>query len=736
MYTYAYGFPRLGKNREFKTYVERFWGGQITEEDLIANMNRIEEERLLTYRQYIDYFPLGEFTYYDNIFDTSLVFGVYKFRNLKEYFEYARGRKALELKKYFNTNYHYLVPHIPKDKRFKLAWNKPLFYFNTFSSFSDNPIFLIGPYTFLKLCRIEDDFGAAFGRLCEAYKDLFCQLFKRGVHSIHLEEPYFTLDVSNKEVKMIKEGFKALLKNKLKVNLITYYESINFLKELYQLPFYSIGLDFVAGQDNISILKRIGFPKERNLICGVVDGRGVRRSDIFQKARLLDCIRKITKLDPERVYLSNSAPLFSLPVTLENENFLKSSIRARLSFAKERLYELSLIKKVLLGNTQEAKEWCKGAKFKEFKERRKEFDTLSLKEKDFLKRRRTHSRILNLPLLPTTTIGSFPQDRELRKIRAKYRKRLISPKSYQHFIKEKIKNLIHFQERVNLDVLVHGEFERTDMVEFFAQQLKGFATTENGWIISYGTRVYRPPIIYDTIQRTRPLTLDQINYAQSLTSKPVKGIFTGPVTILAWSYNLVDVPLFRVAFDLAEALNQEARDLVRNNIKVIQIDEPAIREFSPLKKSKRSFYFSWAVRAFNLVARLPQRIQIHTHMCYSNFSDIIEWIKKMNFDVITIEAAREGAKIIDAFKDIKFLRQIGPGVWDIHSKLPADKKTIKEVLDKALEVFGKEKVWLNPDCGLKTRDWPEVEVSLKRIVRVAKEYRKKFLTAPKFTLKL
>lgn len=724
MQTYAYGFPRLGRNREFKTSIEKFWRNELTEKELVAKMDAIEEERLLFYNQYVDYFPIGEFSYYDNILDTSLIFGVYKFKNLAEYFDYARGKKALELKKYFNTNYHYLVPHISNKTSFKIVWNKPLFYFNTFFSFRDQPIFLVGPYTFFKLCRVEGNPERTLLNLFNVYKKLFNALYSQGVHCFHLEEPAFVMDAAQKEKKLITKGYRELLREKAKVNIVTYYESIDFLKDLYELPFYSLSLDFVSGKDNLGVLKKLGFPKDKNLICGIVDGRGIRRSDVFQKAKLIEKIRKITKLDLNNLFISNSTPLFHLPVTLENETSLKNCVRARMSFAKEKLYEMLLIKKVVGGDTKEAKSWCELVRHKPLRERERLFDSLSLKETKFLERKQKHQSSLRLPLFPTTTIGSFPQNKELRKMRLNYRRGTINKKDYDRFIKNKINNLIKFQENIGLDVLVHGEFERTDMVEFFAQKLDGFITTNNGWIISYGTRVYRPPIIYDCIERKEPLTLKEICYAQRLTPKPVKGIFTGPVTIMAWSYNLREVPPFKIAFELADVLNKEAQELVRNNIKVIQIDEPAIKEYAPLKKKKRDFYFSWAVRAFNLTAKLPQEIQIHTHMCYSEFSDIIKWIKQMNFDVITIEATREQANILDAFKKIKFLRQIGPGVWDIHSKYPAEKRTIENVLNKAIKIFGKDNVWVNPDCGLKTRDWPETELSLKRIVKVAKSYRK------------
>ena len=725
MNTYAYGFPRLGKEREFKSAIENFWNQRLEEKELIGALDKVEEERLACYKQYVDNFPIGEFSYYDNIFDTALIFGVYTFKTLNDYFDYARGKKALELKKYFNTNYHYLVPHISKNKKFRVSWNKPLFYFNTFFSFADQPIFLIGPYTFLKLSRLEGNFAEHFMQLCYAYKKLMDTLYAKRAHYFHLEEPAFVLDIPRGEKKLLLKGYNEILKGKSKVNLITYYESVHFLRDLYELPCHSIGLDFVAGSDTISFLRKEGFPCDKNLICGVVDGKNVRRSDIFQKAGVIENIKKITKLPQEKIFISHSAPLIHLPVTLDNESSMPAELKSKMSFAKERLYELFLIKEVLSGRSAEAQEWCKNVKPVTSRTQGQRFDTLAHTRSELRERKKVHQTLLHLPLFPTTTIGSFPQDKDLRKIRMRYRQGNISGVEYDEYIKNKISDLIKLQETIGLDVLAHGEFERTDMVEFFAQKLDGFITTQKGWVTSYGTRVYRPPIIYGDIERNQPLTVNEISYAQTLTSKPVKGIFTGPITIIAWSYNLRDDALYKIAFELAKVLNKEAKELIKRHIRVIQIDEPAIKECAPLKKKKRNFYFSWAVRAFNIAARLPKSVQVHTHMCYSEFSDIIRWINQMNFDVITIEAARENAHIVDAFRKVRFSKQIGPGVWDIHSKFPAEKKIIAQVLDKSIKVFGKDNVWLNPDCGLKTRQWKEVETSLQRIVKVAKDYRGK-----------
>ncbi len=728
MQTYAYGFPRLGKNREYKRVIESFWERKISDKELVSLLDSIEQERLSFYKDHVDIFPTGEFTYYDNIFDTALILGVYKFKSFEDYFEYARGKKALELKKYFNTNYHYLVPFLDRQTKFSLAWNKPLFYFNSCFAYKDNPLFVIGPYTFLKLSRLKSSksFSYTLAALAAVYRQLFKELAGEGATSLHIEEPAFCLDVPEKEVDLIVKTYREIIPPDLKVHLITYYESVDFLKQLYDLPVHSLGLDFVAGEDNLEIIKSQGFPRDKQLICGIVDGRVPRRSDITLKVKLVESIRRRAKISKENILVSNSAPLYHLPVTLDNETNLPPKLKNKISFAKERLYELDLIQKVFQGKPAAAKKWSSPAASGPKKVSAKHFDTLSLRESEFPKRRQIQKKSLNFPLFPTTTIGSFPQDKSLRKMRLAFRQNQASLDKYDSFIRNKIFKLIELEEDIGLDALVHGEFERSDMVEFFAQKLKGFLTTEKGWITSYGTRVYRPPIVYDPVEREDPLTLKETFFAQSLSPKPVKGIFTGPITILAWGYNLRDIPVYEVAFELSAALNAEARNLVEKGIKMIQIDEPAIKEFAPLKKRKRDFYFSWAIRAFNLTADLPPQVQTHTHLCYSEFGEIIKWIMKMNFDVITIEAAREKAKIIDAFKKVKFNRAIGPGVWDIHSKYPAQEETIREIIDKAIAVFGKENVWINPDCGLKTRKLPEVVESLRKIVEAAREYRKKF----------
>ncbi|RMH02015.1 MAG: 5-methyltetrahydropteroyltriglutamate--homocysteine S-methyltransferase, partial [Aquificota bacterium] len=432
-----------------------------------------------------------------------------------------------------------------------------------------------------------------------------------------------------------------------------------------------------------------------------------------------------------------SCPLFHLPVSKEPEDSLPEGLKDRLSFAKEKVRELKLLKLAFEGDESALREVEESAKvmsavFGEDPQVRKR--VASLTEKDFVRdvpyheRAKLQQETLNLPMLPTTTIGSFPQTEEVRKVRSAYNSGKISEQEYEEFIKRQIEHVIRVQEEIGLDVLVHGEFERTDMVEFFAQRLEGIATTKHGWVLSYGSRVYRPPIIYGDVSRPKPMTLKEITYAQSLTQKPVKGMLTGPVTILNWSYYREDIPKHEIAYQIALALLEEVKDLEKAGIKVVQIDEPAFREGAPLKRRDWPSYFEWAVKAFRLCSKAQPQTQIHTHMCYSEFNEVLEYIHQMDFDVISIEASRSKGEIISAFENFKgWDRQIGIGVYDIHSPAVPTKEQIKAVLERAMKVLPVELLWVNPDCGLKTRRWEEVVPSLKNMVESAKELREELV---------
>ena len=434
MQTYAYGFPRLGKRREFKRATEDYWAKRSSSKELIFALSDIEKARRSTYNKYVDVFPLGEFSCYDNMLDTAIIFGVYKPKNIDDYYAYGRGKNALEMKKYFNTNYHYLVPVVKKGQKFKLSWNKPGESFGESGKDKKNPVALIGPYTFLKLSRVEGNFNKTFADLTLEYKKLLSKLVKLGVKSVHIEEPAFCQDVSKTDIINIIKNYKKIIPGGLDVNIVTYYDSVDFLKELVKLPIVGIGLDFVHGTDNLKNLDKISFPKDKKLICGVVDGRDVRRSNIAEKIRLLKAIKKTTKLDKEKILISNSAPLMHLPFTLKNETKMNSKTKSLLSFAEERLYELELIQASYSTLTKDAKNWSKNVKGKTQNSYDKSFNTIAWTKAQHASRKKFQDKYLELPLFPTTTIGSFPQDKEVRKMRLKFKKKQISASKYNNFI--------------------------------------------------------------------------------------------------------------------------------------------------------------------------------------------------------------------------------------------------------------------------------------------------------------
>lgn len=723
MEKYAYGFPRLGKGREYKKIIEDFWSDKISEDELWQGLDKLENERLITYKKYVDKFPIGETTLYDKMLDMALLLGLYRCRNIKEYFSFCRGKKALEMTKWFNTNYHYLVPEIKKlPNKFKsrVIWNR----LNKFRDGNSEGVpSIIGPFTFLKLAKGYEpaEFAEYLLKLGKLYKELI-----KNCDEIQIDEPAFVLELTKEEIDLIKKVYAELAEAKTDIYLFTYYDSVDFLPELYQLPVKAIGLDFVHGRENLMNIEKIGFPEDKILIAGLVDGRNVWRTDIFKAVEILKKLSKYAK----NLMISNAGPLYHLPVTVGGEELNKILLN-KLAFATERLYELDLIVKAYEGQPEEAREWVKdiNTSFGVNKSVRERVNRL--KNEDFIKslvyqeRAKIQEKVLNLPLFPTTTIGSFPQTEEVRKTRADFRAGRISQEEYEAFLKKEISALIKVQDEFGLDVLVHGEFERTDMVEFFAEKLIGMATTKKGWIISYGNRVYRPPIIYGDIFRPQPMTIKEIAFAQGLTKKPVKGMLTGPVTMIGWSFVREDIQIFEVAYQIALCLQDEIKDYEASGIKIVQIDEPAFREKAPLKKRNQNQYFTWAVKSFRLATQSKPETQIHTHMCYSELGEIFEKIMEMDFDVISLEAARSKGDIIKVFKKMNFDRQIGLGVWDIHSPIVPKIKDMREIIKKIIQVIPKEQIWVNPDCGLKTRGWEETITGLKNLVKVAKKIRKK-----------
>jgi 5-methyltetrahydropteroyltriglutamate--homocysteine methyltransferase len=747
----AFGFPKLGEKREFKKLLEDFWKGSIGEKEFREGMERLNLWRAEVYSRSVDLVPSNELSYYDFMLDTALMVGAVprrfgEYKGLETYFEMARGKDALEMTKWFNTNYHYLVPEIEHD-RFSLLVNGPLEDFKFFKEkgFSTVP-HLIGPFTFLRMSkaltkkegdiplfeieRIEDPsrFRDLSESLTEVYLEVLRSLKEAGCQRVHLEEPALVLDTEEWHWDIVHSIYSRL-SSELDLAIFTYYESVSDYERYTALPVKALHLDLVHGRENLENIRKYGFPRDKELIAGVINGRQPWRADLSEKLELLRELSRIA----ENISLSNSCPLYHLPVTTEPEDSLPEGLKERLAFAKEKLEELKVLKTAFGGDEEalrkvEESERLSKTPFGENPEVRRRITALT--DEDFRRdlpyeeREKIQRDNLRLPLFPTTTIGSFPQTQEVRKMRTAYRTGKISKQEYTEFIRAQIQKVISFQEEVGLDVLVHGEFERTDMVEFFAFKLEGVATTKHGWVLSYGSRVYRPPIIYGDVSRPQPMTLDEILYAQSLTHKPVKGMLTGPVTILNWSYYREDVPKKEIAYQIALALLDEVKDLEKAGIRIIQIDEPAFREGVPLKKKDWQDYFNWAVKAFRLCSKAKPETQIHTHMCYSEFNEIIEYIYQMDFDVISIEASRSKGEIISAFEKFKgWDRQIGIGVYDIHSPAIPTKEEMKSVMERAMKVLPKELLWVNPDCGLKTRRWEEVEPALKNMVEMTGELR-------------
>jgi 5-methyltetrahydropteroyltriglutamate--homocysteine methyltransferase len=758
--TTAFGYPKIGPNRELKKVVESYWAGQITKEELYKLTEEIQIQRLKTlYDAELDYIPSNDFSLYDFILDISTMLGVIPKRfgdnyDIDTYFAMARGSKtavACEMTKWFDTNYHYIVPEF--ENEFKLLKNRPLdsYKFALEKIGIETKPVIVGPFTYVWLGKVpkkqegtllvhmvkareSERFKELVINASKIYNQILKELEANGVKAIQLDEPALVLDLEEDDVAILTESYRTLTQGlkDIEVFVHTYYESLSRYEEIVNnLPVSGIGLDFTVNDENLENLKKFGFPKDKKLIAGIVSGRDPWKIDF---AKTVDLINQILNfVSEDKLIISNSSPLFHLPVSIEYEKgHLDERLINLLSFANERLDELKMLKKIINEGFPVPSQNLQAIRdeFKDERVRRRvaEIDENKIGRKDnFKERYQKQISLLGLPKFPTTTIGSFPQTKEVRKARADFVAGKISQDEYENFIKEQIRNVIKIQEELGLDVLVHGEFERSDMVEFFGQKMKGFAFTKNGWVQSYGTRCVRPPIIYGDVSRPEPMTVKEISYAQSLTSKPVKGMLTGPVTILSWSFYRKDIPKKEIAYQIALALRDEVSDLEKAGIKVIQIDEPAFREGLPLKKSKQKEYLEWAVNAFKLTnEQVKAETQIQTHMCYSEFNEIIEYIYSMDSDVILIEASRSKGEILDAFEKFKYDHEIGPGVYDIHSPRIPTIEEMLEIAERSIKLIDKNLIWINPDCGLKTRNWEEVIPSLKNMVTVAKIMRERY----------
>ncbi|HZJ74987.1 MAG TPA: 5-methyltetrahydropteroyltriglutamate--homocysteine S-methyltransferase [Clostridia bacterium] len=753
MKTAVIGYPRVGALRELKFAVEGYFKNVITQQELQSVASKLREAHWKTQKENeIDFISSNDFSFYDNVLDTAVLLNIVpsrykllKLNALDEYFAMARGyqgengdEKALSMKKWFNTNYHYIVPEIDDETTVSLAGKKPFDEYTLAKDFGieTKPV-IVGAFTLLKLAKFKGektkkDFAADIVR---AYSDILNHFNDLGTQWIQFDEPALVMDLSAEDIAFFEKLYSAILpeKGNIKVLLQTYFGDIrDCYKTVINLPFDGIGLDFIEGKKSLGLVKSYGFPEDKTLFTGVVNGKNIWRNNYFDTVKLLGELDSI-----KNIVLSTSSSLLHIPYTLKNEKNLSDEYKNHLAFAEEKLTELFELKNILLnGSVVSTAEYIRNIKL--FGQTRMcgneevEKAVSSLSPDDFIRRPAFEERIkiqeaeFNLPLLPTTTIGSFPQTAEVKENRSNYRNGKISFEQYTAFNKEKIAQCITLQEEIGLDVLIHGEFERNDMVEYFGENLDGYLFTERAWVQSYGTRCVKPPIVWGDISRSEPMTVDYSVYAQSLTSKCVKGMLTGPVTILNWSFPREDISLKECAFQIALAIRAEVLELEANGIRIIQIDEAALREKLPLRKSDwHSEYLDWAILAFRLVhSGVNAKTQIHTHMCYSEFEDIIKEIDNMDADVITFETARSDLSIINVLEKNDFQTNVGPGVYDIHSPRIPSVLEIKQALVKMLNKIPKEKLWVNPDCGLKTRANEETTKSLENLVAAAKEVRK------------
>ena len=750
------GYPRIGRNRELKFALEAYWKKRSTLADLLNTAKEIQLENWkLQQSAGIDLIPSNDFSFYDHVLDAAVMLGAIPDRFSQEefeseydrYFAMARGFQttegqnipAMEMTKWFNTNYHYIVPEINKDTRFSLNSEKPLAAFDWArqNGILTKPV-ILGPISFLLLSKSSDEGFEPISKLPELlplYEALFFELKLSGVEWLQLDEPWLALELEPQIVLAYKAFFDffKIHKDRPKVILTSYFadSSVN-LSLLKSSPFDGLHLDLTSTKDPLRVASELDFVNSLSL--GLVDGRNIWKHDLHEKLALAKEISQHAK--PQNLLIASSCSMLHVPQDIEMESELDPEVKSWISFASQKLRELNSLKTALEANTgipelfsanlkaiTSRKAHDQKSKDENYQSNGINFIQTS-RESDFKARKQIQQVELALPLLPTTTIGSFPQTSEVRKARADFDRGHLSPEEYDKFVKDKIKELVEIQEEIGLDVLVHGEFERNDMVQYFGEKLNGFAFTGNGWVQSFGSRYVRPPIIHSFVDRPAPMTVKWSLYAQSLTDKPMKGMLTGPVTILQWSFVRDDQPRSETCRQIAMAIREEVKDLEAAGIRVIQIDEPALREGLPLHRQEWQDYLDWAVESFKIAScGVRDETQVHTHMCYSEFNDIIQAIADMDADVISIEASRSKMELLDAFDQFEYPNDIGPGVYDIHSPIIPSEKSMEELIKRALEVIPVDQLWVNPDCGLKTRGWEEVLPALKNMVAAAQAVR-------------
>lgn len=742
------GYPRIGADREWKKALEAFWAGKLEESEFHKQLQEIRLNHLRKQQENgIDLIAVNDFSYYDHILDTATMFGIVPTRfpyeggivPLSVYYGIARGTKdatASEMTKWFNTNYHYIVPELDGAVPV-LTENRPLAAYREAKEklgIEGKPV-IVGPLTFLKLSKgyQASETDAWLDKLLPLYIQILRELAHEGVQWVQIDEPILVTKLSEADLERLNTIYETFAASApgLNIMLQTYFESVENYQDIIQLPVSGIGLDLVHGyKGNLQAIQQSGFPANKVLGAGIIDGRGIWKASLREK---LSHLEELTKyVAAERLIVQSSCSLLHVPVTVSKETKLQPELKDALAFADEKLIELDLLTKAIsTGADRIAKELehndlaLQALKQSEERNRldvQRAVAEVSAQNPDrslpFEERHVAQQNKWKLPLFPTTTIGSFPQSAEVRKARQAWRKGDWNNEQYKQFIHEQIDSWIKLQEDIGLDVLVHGEFERTDMVEFFGEKLGGFAFTQFGWVQSYGSRCVKPPVIFGDVAFEQPMTVEETKYAQSKTSRPVKGMLTGPITIMNWSFVREDIPREQIAYQLAYALRQEVEALEQAGIGMIQVDEPAVREGLPLKEEDQAEYLAWAVKAFRMTTCTVQpTTQIHTHMCYCEFHDMIDSIEAMDADVISIETSRSHGELIHSFEVNTYKLGIGLGVYDIHSPRVPRVEEMTSMIERALRVLDPKMFWINPDCGLKTRGKEETVAALRNMVQ-------------------
>jgi 5-methyltetrahydropteroyltriglutamate--homocysteine methyltransferase len=742
------GFPRIGSHRELKQALESYWSGGTGADVLLRTAQTLRARHWFTQQKAgIDHIPSNDFSLYDQMLDTIAMLGAVPPRfghvggevPLDLYFAMARGRSdapAMEMTKWFDTNYHYIVPELTAQTEFCLSSHKAVEEYKEakFLGIATRPV-LIGPVTFLKLAKMRDgsDRWALLPRLLAVYRALLASLADAGAQWVQIDEPVLVTDLDDTARAALKAAYAGLADVPVQVMLASYFGAVDDnLAVLTGLPVQGVHIDLVRAPGQLEeICKAV--PRGTVLSLGVVDGRNIWKTALTDAERLIERARE---LHGEALMIAPSCSLLHVPVDLGIETKLDAELKDWLAFAVQKLDEVAALAKAAKGE-RDSRYFLDNARALGTRATSPRIHDPAVKARlaavtpqmaarapAFPERIALQQSLLKLPLLPTTSIGSLPQTRDLREVRARFRKGEIDKASYDKILEEKTAEAMRWQDEIGIDVPVHGEFERNDMVEYFGEQLNGFAFTEKAWVQSYGSRCVKPPIIYGDVSRPRPMTLQWTEIAQRYTKKPVKGMLTGPVTILQWSFVRDDQPRRDTCRQIALAIRDEVMDLEKAGVKLIQIDEAALREGLPIRAKDWQAYLDWAVEAFRLSASgVAAATQIHTHMCYSEFNDIIDAVAAMDADVISIETSRSAMELLEAFANFSYPNDIGPGVYDIHSPRVPSQQEMEALLEKALTVLKPQQLWVNPDCGLKTRGWAEVKTALVSMVAAAKAVR-------------